>query len=174
MIGVLVCVGMLCCWVISQSRNQTGMILSDLSRYDYDVNRVEIILQNISNVTNNGTSTTNTTSIAFGTYQQVVVYLNIPFFVIFLSLFIFSIVSYFIQRKTVRRNQKILFAMLFIMSIGILLNMFSRIGSELAFLSPDVNIARIVNASVKSVDRVVVVFVIYIEVLVLSHICNIL
>ncbi|KAG2378435.1 hypothetical protein C9374_008074 [Naegleria lovaniensis] len=51
--------------------------------------------------------------------------------------------------------------------------MVSRIGSELSVLIPNLDVAIKMNQYVKAVDRVVVIFVLYIEMLILSHICRI-
>ncbi|KAF0973761.1 hypothetical protein FDP41_007148 [Naegleria fowleri] len=128
-----------------------------------------------NNNSSSSNSTNNTTSnFSYGLYQEIIVYSNIPFFAIFCGMLVVSVASFAIQYKTVRRNQKILFGLLFALLCFVIVNMLTRIGSELTVLIPDLDTAIKTNQYVKAVDRVVVILVLYVEMLILSHICKIL
>nr|CAG4708827.1 unnamed protein product [Naegleria fowleri] len=101
--------------------------------------------------TANSSNTTTTTS-PFGDYNIVVISLNSPFVLIFGILFLSSVISYLVQHNTMKRNQHILF-------------------SILAMLHPVPSEGRVASVVIKIFDRCFVNMAIYVEVVLMAHIC---
>ena len=127
-------------------------------------------LQSNSSITNN----TSTPTSFFQTYQILVTALNAPFVVIFLLIFLIALVTYFLRRKSLKKNQHILFIMLFALQLATLLNLATRIVSELSYLESDKILADSTFLAIKAIDRCCVFVVVYIEILILAFICRVL
>ena len=123
---------------------------------------------------NSTNSSTTTTSAIYGDYNTVVISLTSPFVLIFGGLFIASVVSYLMQQKNMKRNQHILFAILFVLESLVFVNMLTRISSELALLHMVPNEGKVASVVIKIFDRCFVNIAIYVEVVLMAHICYIL
>lgn len=128
--------------------------------------------KNISAIPTN--QSINGTSSLFSTSSYVILSINYPFFLVFVSLLVSSIVSYIMQRSQMKRNQHVLFALLFVLESLVCVNMLTRTSAELGFLHSDPNIGRIINAVIKIFDRCVVTSAVYMEIVIMCHISLVL
>ncbi|KAL9645372.1 hypothetical protein ABK040_002571 [Willaertia magna] len=106
----------------------------------------------------------------FGDYQIAVVGINGPFVPLYLLLFVLTLTSYLLQTKSLKRNQHILYSLLFVLLWCVILNLLTRIASELPYVNPDLNFANSAFFIVKSFDRTAFTIVLYVELLVMSFI----
>ncbi|KAG2393280.1 hypothetical protein C9374_006811 [Naegleria lovaniensis] len=130
----------------------------------------EPFLEFLSTAATNGTSNTTTAS-PFSDYNIVVVSLNSPFVLIFGILFLSSVISYLVQHNSMKRNQHILFSILFVLESLVCINMLTRIASEVALLHPVPAEGRVASVVIKIFDRCFVNMAIYVEVVLMAHIC---
>jgi len=124
------------------------------------------LLQKQSSVLN----LTNTTTFSFNLYSDLVAGLDGPFILAFLLVFFISLGSYVVQFKNMKRNQHILFWMLFSLCLASSFQNMMRLVSELAFISPSSRVAYDANNVLKGIDRSTASLVLYIEILIMGFI----
>ncbi|KAG2383171.1 hypothetical protein C9374_004508 [Naegleria lovaniensis] len=130
----------------------------------------EIIHSESALIDNNIIEGNNMTSLLFSTPSYVVLAINYPFLIVFVMLFVTSIASYVIQRKHMKRNQHVLFSLLFILESLICVNMLTRTSAEFGFLHSDIYLGKIINAVIKIFDRCIVNSAVYMEIVIMCHI----
>jgi len=125
----------------------------------------------------NTTTSTNQTVYggSFGLYGILVASFSAgPFILVFLTLFVISLISFFIQIKQLKKNQSLLFFLLFALEITAVFSNTFRSGAELANLHPDYATRVPLNNGLKVIDRFLVSWLIFIQALILSFICYVL
>ena len=127
---------------------------------------------NQSSNSNSSNNITQTHSMTF--YQYTTFGINIPFMVIFPMLLVICIYKLISMRNEMKKNQKTIFYILIVFCASSFINMITRCGAELSFLSPDLVKAEEIYAVVKALDRTVISWTCYWEFLLLGHICLIL
>jgi len=117
-------------------------------------------------------TTGNATTFKFDLYSQLVTGLNAPFIVVFGALFFISVISYGVQFKNLKRNNHILFILQIALAAVSVIQIVTRIGSELAFLITDQVAAFHTNNVIKSIDRSMASVIIYIQLVILIFISH--
>nr|CAG4709477.1 unnamed protein product [Naegleria fowleri] len=113
-------------------------------------------------------STSNVTSFKFDLYSDLVAGLDSPFIVIFLGVFLFAVISYAMQFKQLKRNQHVLFWMLFALTLFASFQNMTRLASELSFLHPVYQTAFQLNNWIKMVDRSMAAVLLYTQILIMG------
>ncbi|KAL9645653.1 hypothetical protein ABK040_003386 [Willaertia magna] len=115
---------------------------------------------------------TNTTvANNFGLYSILVTSLNVPFIFVFFILFLVSLVSFLIQKKQLKKNQRILFMLLFTVSISALIQNITRVACEMSYFHQDLKTADRINSGIKVIDRTMISIVLFSQICVMAFIC---
>ena len=144
-------------------------------------------LQSISNSNNNSSSniTQARPTNLLTSYQYAAFAINGPFLVVF-SLTSIVIISIMIKlrnqqsqmstshRSEAKKNQRILFSLLLSLSLCSLLNMFTRIGSELTYIGTQLKTVLIVFSILKGIDRGVICLSTLFEFLLITFVSHVL
>ena len=131
----------------------------------------ESILDNSSSLSNS----TNLNTIGYyGLYSILACSFSGPFIIVFGVFLIVSIVSLILQRKQVKRNQLTLFILLILLSASAMISNSSRLAGEFSLLEPNGTVRFFANNGIKAFDRFTVSVLIFLQILILSLICNVL
>ncbi|KAG2392940.1 hypothetical protein C9374_009517 [Naegleria lovaniensis] len=123
------------------------------------------------NTSENNTFVNVTSQMSY--YQYTVIGISIPFVFIFFVTFVTLIILIIRSNHEMKRNQRWLFALLIALSFASFINLFSRIGAELAFLSSSPIEAIAINDMIKAIDRCIVVAVSLIEFLLVTFVTDV-
>ncbi|KAL9645712.1 hypothetical protein ABK040_003444 [Willaertia magna] len=129
-----------------------------------------MLVDSITNVANvSGTTTIGN----FSLFGILVTSLNGPFIFVFLILFIISLISYFLQKKDMAKQQQVLFFLLFALSLSAVFQNVTRISAEFAYFHPSKSIGDRINSGIKIIDRPMASVILFLEIIVMSFICYI-
>ncbi|EFC46497.1 predicted protein [Naegleria gruberi] len=144
----------------------------DKLHINYYPTTTDLLLTNSSSTNSNTTSTTTLPS-PFTTYSIITIALTSPYALIFIGLFIFTLISFILQRNQLKRNQVILFVLLLTLEVICVISNLTRATSELSLLAGRDAQGKINNGyyGVKAVDRFLVSVLIFIQILILAFIC---
>ena len=122
-------------------------------------------------------STSNTTTQTVGVltdYAIASVAINAPFILIFIGLFIATLVSYVGQFKKLKHNQHILFNLLFIMEWCVAIRVVTFIAAELCNLIPNKVEANMWYNIVKAFDRTMTPIAMFSQYAIMAFVCHVL
>ncbi|KAG2373384.1 hypothetical protein C9374_012250 [Naegleria lovaniensis] len=153
------------------SNYQSIPALWDIATFSSDIYSIEHFFANSTNNNSTFKNSTNTpTSTAFSAYKINVLAFNSAFLLCYLILAFISIASYVMQFKHMKRNQHVLFWILFTLEGLVLPGMLTRLGSEFGFLHPVLNEGRTITILIKTFDRGFNVLILYVEVVCMTFI----
>ncbi|KAF0979169.1 hypothetical protein FDP41_001512 [Naegleria fowleri] len=158
----------------------TSLHLIPLQHKSEELFEIALEQNNSSSPYSNITQLVNSTNL-MASYQYTVFAINGPFLVVFslTSVVIFSIMiklrnqTSSSHRSEAKKNQRILFSLLLSLSLCSLLNMFTRIGSELTYIGTQLKTVLIVFSILKGIDRSVLCLTTLFEFLLITFVSHV-
>lgn len=123
----------------------------------------------------NGTNTTivaETSREEFGPFQYMIFGVNIPFLIIYSILFSATLISLiFSVKKQDKTKRKTFYILILVLSLlfAVILNLLTRIGSELCYFETDPDRLERIYGLVKAIDRTMIGFTMSMELLLIDY-----